>query len=99
VLVLQILAELHGSYGIEIAAWSALVKRIRDGLATASPLSLYGKYLQICGGEHEITANPSATPRSMSTIVPLDPHLEALAIGLGVPPQPAQLSLFVAIRT
>lgn len=96
VLVLRILAELHSSYGIEIAAWSALAMRIRDDLAAASPLSLYGKYLQIRCGGHEITATPSATPSSTSTIIPLNPHLEALATDLGVAP-PAQLSLFVAI--
>lgn len=99
VLVLRLLAELHGSYGVEIAAWSALAKRVRDDLAAASPLSLYGKYLQIRCDEHEVTATPSATPRSASITIPLNPHLEALATGLGVPPPPAQLSLFVAVGT
>lgn len=99
VLVLRILAELHSSYGVEIAAWSALATSIRDRLAAASPLSLHGKYLQICGNQYEITATPSASPRATAILVRLDPHLEALATGLGVLPPPAQLSLFVAVGT
>jgi hypothetical protein len=99
VLVLRILAELHRNYRVEIAAWAETAQRVRDGLARTSPLSLHGKYLQISNGTYEIVGLPSALPTSICTIIPLDPHLEVLATGLGVPMPPAQLSLFAAVRT
>jgi len=99
VLVLRILAELHTNFGVELTTWSGLAQRIRDDLTKVHPLSLYGKYLQIWGGRYEITATPSLTLVSTSTIVPLNPHLQALAVGLGIPTPPAQLSLFAAVAT
>ena len=98
VLVLRILAELHRSFGIEIAAWSELGTKLRDSLAKTSPINLYGKYLRVFEGRFEITASLPANPETSAIIVRLDPHLEVLATGLGVPPPAQQLNLFAAVR-
>ena len=98
VLVLRILAELHRSFGIEIAAWAELGTRLRDSLSKSSPINLYGKYLRVFEGRFEITAFPPANPETTTLIIKLDPHLEVLATGLGVPPPAQQLNLFAAVR-
>jgi hypothetical protein len=97
VLVLRILAELHRSFGIEIAAWAELGTKLRDSLAKSSPLNLYGKYLRVFDGRFEITATPLPNPEATAIVVRLDPHLEVLAMGLGVPPPAQQLNLFAAV--
>ena len=97
-LVLRILAELHSTFGVEIAAWADLGTRLRDSLAGTSPIGLYGKCLQILGSTFDIIATPLGTPVKATITVPLDPHLEVLAVGLGVPLPPGQLSLFSVVR-
>jgi DNA-binding transcriptional MerR regulator len=98
VLVLRILAELHRSFGIEIAAWAELGTKLRDSLSKSSPISLYGKYLLIFDGHFEITLTPPANVGTTAIVVRLDPHLEVLATGLGVPPPAKQMNLFAAVR-
>lgn len=98
VLALRVLVELHSTFGVEIAAWANLGTRLRDSLAGTSPIGLYGKCLQIRGSDFDIIATPLGTPVNATITVPLDSHLEVLAVGLGVPLPPAQLSLFSAVR-
>ena len=98
VLVLRVLAQLHRDYGIEIGAWSALATALRDDLAFSSPVGLYGRFLLVCGSQYEITTSPSASLQDTALIVRLDPHVEALAAGLGLPPPLAQRDLFPVVR-
>lgn len=98
VLVLRVLAQLHHEYGVEIGAWSALAVAVRDDLSSSSPIGLYGRYLLISGGQYEITTPPFMLVQGAALIVRLDPHVEALAAGLGLPPPPTQRDLFPVAR-
>lgn len=98
VLVLRILVELHRTFGVEIAAWADLGTRLRDSLTGTSPIGLHGKCLQICEGTFDITAVPLGSWGRATITVPLDPHLEVLAVGLGLPLPPDQLTLFPVVR-
>lgn len=98
VLVLRLLVELHRSFKIEISAWARPATALRDSLIGTSPIALYGKYAEVRPSAIAITANPAPGALAPTITVPLDPHLEALAVGLGVAPPPAQLNLFPAVR-
>jgi hypothetical protein len=98
VLVLRILAELHRSFGVEIAAWADLGTRLRDSLTGTSPIGLHGKCLQLREGIFDITSTPLGMPGRATITVPLDPHLEVLAVGLGLTLPPGQLTLFPVAR-
>ena len=91
VLVLRILMELKRTFSIEISAWAALGTCLRDSLAGTSPIALYGKHVLVRGNTFEIVGSPEGSPGGATIAIPLDPHLEVLAIGLGVspPPRPA----------
>lgn len=94
VLALRIVAELHTEFGVEIAFWAKTGVRLRDALAAVAPLALYGKCLWVGRGTFGITSGVSGGPAGTVIMVPLDPHLEALAIGLGFAPSAVQLNLF-----
>ena len=98
ILVLRILAELKRMFGIEIGAWADLGTRLRDNLAGTSPIALYGRCLFVREGAFDITIGPLGPPDGATIVIPLDPHLEVLAVGLGVPSPPGQLSLFPVVR-
>lgn len=98
VLVLRLLVELRRHFKIEIAAWARPATALRDSLIGTSPIALYGKYVEVHPNAIAITANPAPGALVPTITVSLDPHLEALAVGLGVAPPPAQLNLFPAVR-
>lgn len=98
VLVLRLLVELHQRFRVEIAAWAGPATTLRNSLSGTSPIALYGKYVAILQGKISVVGSPIIAADTAMITVPLDPHLEAMALGLGVAPPPAQLSLFSAVR-
>ena len=95
ILSLRLLKELHERYGVQVGAWKSGVNCCQGLLLKRSFPSLWGAHV-VFVNMHEamIVDNIDISEASNCLIVKLQPHLEALSLGMKLPQRPVQPSLF-----
>lgn len=98
VVCLRVLNELKSRFAVEVGCWSEAIAESQLLLRGRPFPALWGMALAFMGtGEVELLgtqARPSGAP---FVVVPLDPHLSALATELSIS-EVAQLPLFAAVQ-
>jgi hypothetical protein len=97
ILVLRLLNELHGRFGIELAAWGGAINECHALLKKRSFPSLWGLLVAFPDARTaELIAENSLAETSARLWLPLEPHLGAIAAAFSQP-APKQLPLFAAV--
>lgn len=101
ILLLRIAVTLRDKFHLELQPHRTLFASLKTGLRRTSFLALWGKALALQGGDGwTLIEEAEAPPLNEDTvIIRLQPHLEALSVGLALPrptPSPGQLELFPA---
>ena len=99
ILTIRIVSELRSRYRINLSAWPNVVRSLRDQLENRSYLRLR----DCCVAIHDIEVAeilPTSMIRVAASVifVPLNPHLDALAVPLKIEGSDHQLALFPAMR-
>jgi hypothetical protein len=95
-LVLRLLLTLHNDFAAEVCAWADAAKALRQQFDRTPFQSLWRMSAHFPSRETANLIDQATQAEYTGIMLPLDPHLSALAIGLALPP-PDQLSLFSAI--
>jgi hypothetical protein len=90
---------MHDRFGAEVGVWAEAMGCCQALLKERSFPSLWGVAAAFLDtrGALLVTRSSELNDRP-SLVMPLDPHLEVLASGLGLPGAPSQLPLFPAMR-
>jgi hypothetical protein len=97
ILALRILHELHGDFGVEVIAWRRAIAACQKLLEGRSFPSLWGASVAFPSTTDAILIHDWEGPRETARlVVPLGPHLRALASDHSAPPE-AQLPLFAVM--
>lgn len=92
-LVLRLLLALHTHFATEVGAWAPAARQLRTSLEHVGFQSLWGSFAFFPSPEIGILVDRFGPRECAGLIMPLEPHLIALASKLSFP-QPIQLSLF-----
>jgi len=96
VLAVRLLHELSQRFGVEVGAWRGAIRAFRTSVDGRSFPILWSAYAQFSDRDHAIlTTSPSIDEGSL-LILPLAPHLQAIAQDFALPPE-SQLPLFPAV--
>ena len=99
ILALRLLKELHDRFGAEVGAWGEAIGSCQHLLKNRSFPSLWGISAAFVDTRRSLLVRKADELNiGPCLLIPLDPHLEALASGLALAEPPSQLSLFTAIR-
>lgn len=92
-LVLRLLLVLHNDFATEVGAWAPAAKNLRMKLNRVSFPSLWHFSVFFPNRQTALLVGDVAEISGAGVILPLEPHLTALATKLSLP-RPDQLSLF-----
>jgi hypothetical protein len=93
-----VLNELQNRFGIEVIAWRLGIGRCQEILRESSFPGLWGTSIAFPNAnEAVLMRSGDNVEASAFVILPLDPHLRALALDDAAPPE-LQLPLFAAIE-
>ncbi|TGR83016.1 MerR family transcriptional regulator [Mesorhizobium sp. M2D.F.Ca.ET.223.01.1.1] len=96
VLAVRLLHELNERFGIEVGAWRGAIREFRAIIGGRPFPVLWHAYAQFSDCGHAVvTASPPVDGNTV-VVVPLAPHLQAIAQDFALPPEP-QLPLFPAV--
>ena len=93
VLVLRVLLVLHRDFAAEVGAWAPAAQQLRGRLEHLPFFNLWRLRAVFPSTTHVILTENIAEVGAGGIVVPLEPHLEALATQLSLP-RPDQLPLF-----
>lgn len=96
VLSLRLLRELHERFGAEVGAWKSAIEELRITLKGRSFPSLWSTVVAFPDREHARLVDERFVAPEGLLMLPLAPHLEALAHDFAFPADP-QLPLFSAV--
>lgn len=97
VLALRVLRELDERFGAEVGAWKGAVREFRALLGGRSFSALWGMLVAFPDRDHARLIEDRTIATESLLVLPLAPHLRAIAEDFALPPEP-QLSLFSAVR-
>jgi hypothetical protein len=98
ILSLRVLNELQDRFGIEVVAWRQAIGRCQEIFRQSSFPGLWGTSIAFPSTNDAILARDlEKSELGAHVILPLDPHLRALALDKAAPPE-LQLPLFAAIK-
>ena len=98
ILSLRVLNELQNRFGIEVIAWRHGIGRCQEILRESSFPGLWGTSIAFPNAnDASLMRNREHLELGALVILPLDPHLRALAVDDAAPPE-LQLPLFAAIE-
>jgi hypothetical protein len=98
ILSLRVLNELQDRFGIEVVAWRQAIGRCQEIFRQSSFPGLWGTSIAFPNATDAILARDfEKSELGAHVILPLDPHLRALALDKAAPPE-LQLPLFAAIK-
>lgn len=96
VLVLRLLRELHDRFGAEVGAWKGAIEELRQLLKGRSFPGLWSTAAVFPDHNHARLIDERTVPTEAVVVLPLAPHLDALAHFFAFPSEP-QLPLFTAM--
>ena len=97
VLALRLLRELHVRFGAEIGAWKEALEECRKLLNGRSFPALWTISVVFTDRRHAHLTDGRNIPEGALLLLPLEPHLQAIADGFALPSQ-AQFPLFRAME-
>lgn len=97
VLALRLLRELHERFGAEVGAWKDALEECRKLLNGRSFLGLWTTAVAFTDRQHASLVDGQDFPDGAWLVLPLEPHLQAIADDFSFPPQ-AQFPLFRAVE-
>jgi hypothetical protein len=98
ILSLRVLNELHDRFGVEVIAWRQAIARCQDLFRECSFPALWGTSISFPNtNEATLVRELEKSGMNALVLIPLDPHLRALALDDSAPPE-LQLPLFAAIE-
>lgn len=96
VLALRLLRELHERFGAEVGAWKGALEQCRSLLKGRSFPALWTTSVVFTDRHHAYLNDERDFPEGALLVLPLEPHLQAIAEDFSFPPQ-AQFPLFPAV--
>lgn len=96
VLALRLLRELHNRFGTEVGAWKGAIDEFRQLLKGRSFPGLWSTAVVFPDCEHARLVDDRTVAAEPLLVLPLAPHLQALAHEFALPAEP-QLPLFPAL--
>ena len=93
-LVLRLLATLHRDFGGTVAHWAPILQTWRLSLEGRSFPTLFGLVVVSDGARIQIAASAGGRVLDALLVLPLDPHLDAIAASLRDDGRDLQLPLF-----
>jgi hypothetical protein len=96
VLALRLLREIHERFGAEVGAWKGAIEELRQLLQGRSFPSLWSTVVAFPDREHARLVDERFVAPEAALLLPLAPHLEALAHDFAFPAD-QQLPLFAAV--
>jgi hypothetical protein len=96
VLAIRLLRELHERFGAEVGAWKGALGEFRELLNGRSFPGLWSALVAFPDRDHARLLDDRWVQAEAMLILPLTPHLQAIAQGFPLPPEP-QLPLFPAV--
>jgi MerR-like DNA binding protein len=97
VLALRLLHELHERFGAEVGAWKSAVEECRQLLNGRSFPGLWTTAVVFTDRHHASLSEGRDFADEAFLVLPLEPHLQAIADDFAFPPQ-AQFPLFRAVE-
>lgn len=97
VLALRLLRELHERFGAEVGAWKAALEECRQLLNGRSFPGLWTTTVVFTDRHHASLSEDRDFADEALLVLPLEPHLQAIADDFAFPPQ-AQFPLFRAVE-
>jgi hypothetical protein len=97
VLALRLLRELHERFGAEVGAWGEAWENCRNLLKGRSFPALWRTIVVFTDRHHAYLSDERDFPEGALLVLPLEPHLQAIAEDFSFPPQ-AQFPLFRAME-
>lgn len=95
ILSLRLLKELHDRYGVQVGAWRSAASCCQQLLLKRSFPSLWDVHAVFPSrSEAWLVENLDVSVTRNSLTMSLDPHLEAISVGLNLPERPVQGYLF-----
>ena len=96
VITLRLLRELHERFGAEVGAWKGALAEFREQVKGRSFPGLWSTLVAFPDRDHARLVVDRSVPAEALLLLPLAPHLEAIAHDFALPSEP-QLPLFPAI--
>lgn len=98
ILSLRVLNDLQDRFGVEVVAWRKAIARCQELFRQSSFPSLWGASIAFPNSNDAMLARDSEKSElGAYVLIPLDPHLRALALDDAAPPE-LQLPLFAAVK-
>ncbi len=96
VLALRLLRELHERFGVEVGAWKGALGEFRKLVHGRSFPGLWNVLVMFSDRDHARLLDDRSVLGETLLMLPLRPHLQAIAQDFALPPEP-QLPLFPAV--
>ena len=97
VLALRLLKELHERFGVEVGAWKGALEDCRRHLNGRAFPGLWTTTAVFTNRHQARLIDEGEVGTEALLVLPLEPHLQAIAVGFAFPPQ-AQFPLFRAVE-